>query len=662
MAGALEAVHPVLHRDVKPSNVLVRAFRPLDLVLSDFGLARSTEHSHIVSTVAGSIAYQSPEALDGGASAARDWWAVGMIIAEAAIGRHPFHDLELGWPSTLEMRIALTTRPVPLDEIHDPRIRLLCRGLLTRDPRHRWGAGEIHAWTAGGSPPVVDDAGAAKAHDTAAIQPFVFAGQRCTSPEQLAPLFAQHWNDALRLVSGQASEAPDYVRLILWLQEHENRAALRVLEQGAQDRSFARRLFRLLRVLRPELPPTFRGEVIDLDGLLVLAARAAGGDADASTVVYDLQQLGIIGELAREDEHADMITLDQRWTAQVELLNRLRDQLGAIGTPLADGDVERAARARILTALLDPTALETLAQTVGSSDQPALAENDQLRTVFEQTLGDRDEPARLIAALLVQDAARDELPRIRAARQAAEERVRIEREAGEQAAREQREREYTQRAQAQRMARAAMLSDLVSSFLTSVRIIGGIGLLSSLIATIWSSTTFEVADGGSEYGQGLRLLLGVTALTALPALGASFGFDILAARGRWQGRALSQIPSWHRFALVAAAVGPPLLVFVSHWGEPFSDWGGGDHGPPVWFWLIGPATLATVHIGCLINRATRSIDARRAYLVIGLAAAAGLLAGWALREATFLRNSSIELPLLGMAPDETSSSARGTSR
>ena len=420
LATALEAVHPVLHRDVKPTNVFVRSRRPLDLVLGDFGLARSTAFTHIVSTVAGSLAYQSPEALDGGASPARDWWAAGMIFAEAALGRHPFYDEALGWPGVAEMRIALTTRPVPLDGIEDERVRLLCRGLLVRDPRGRWGATEVRAWLDGVSPVVAAEPEAIAAA-AAAISPFIFAGERHASPRDLAPSLAQHWDDALRLISGAASEAPEFVRLVGWLQDHNHQAALRVLEAG-HDRSFARRLFRLLRALDPQLPPSFRGYLIDRQGLHELSQTAVHGDRPAATALHDILNLGILGELAREEEHGALISLEHAWRLQAELLRQLHDELGPVGETLGDESVQRIAHAQILLALLDTDAHDQLATlTQGAEAEAALQENSDLRTLFLRTRGSGDEPARLIAATLIRDAALDALPRIRADRQAAEE-------------------------------------------------------------------------------------------------------------------------------------------------------------------------------------------------------------------------------------------------
>lgn len=89
---ALAAVHAagVLHRDVKPANVLLTDDGP---VLIDFGLAQGTEDVRVTSTgiVVGTPGYLAPEILDGdepGESA--DWWGWSAALAFAATGRPPF--------------------------------------------------------------------------------------------------------------------------------------------------------------------------------------------------------------------------------------------------------------------------------------------------------------------------------------------------------------------------------------------------------------------------------------------------------------------------------------------------------------------------------------------------------------------------------------------
>ena len=143
VAGGLVELHRlgIVHRDLKPENVLVRRARPLDVVVTDFGLSRAPEQSVVAASRSGTLAYLSPETLlhkGAHSSKARDWWALGMIARELLTGVRPFEE-------TTEAGIhqALMLRPVDLSDIADPRARLLCRGLLHRDPADRWGAREV---------------------------------------------------------------------------------------------------------------------------------------------------------------------------------------------------------------------------------------------------------------------------------------------------------------------------------------------------------------------------------------------------------------------------------------------------------------------------------------------------------------------------------------
>ena len=62
VSEAIESMHPMYHGDVKPQNILVRSREPLDLVLTDFGLARDMEgRDRITSLGQGTHLYQPPE-------------------------------------------------------------------------------------------------------------------------------------------------------------------------------------------------------------------------------------------------------------------------------------------------------------------------------------------------------------------------------------------------------------------------------------------------------------------------------------------------------------------------------------------------------------------------------------------------------------------------
>jgi len=96
LCGALAAAHSagVVHRDVKPSNVLCGAGPQLDVRLCDFGLARTAELSGLTTAnaVLGTPEYMAPEVVvDGHADPRSDIYSLGVMLFEAATGRLPFY-------------------------------------------------------------------------------------------------------------------------------------------------------------------------------------------------------------------------------------------------------------------------------------------------------------------------------------------------------------------------------------------------------------------------------------------------------------------------------------------------------------------------------------------------------------------------------------------
>ena len=91
LAEGLETLHrrKLLHRDVKPSNVLVTPEGRL--VILDFGLVRSFEEGfHSLVTLAGTPDYMAPEQAAGAAvTEASDWYAVGVMLYQSLTGHLP---------------------------------------------------------------------------------------------------------------------------------------------------------------------------------------------------------------------------------------------------------------------------------------------------------------------------------------------------------------------------------------------------------------------------------------------------------------------------------------------------------------------------------------------------------------------------------------------
>ncbi len=149
IAEALNVLHKnnIIHRDLKPANILIRDKDKLDLVLTDFGIARALEEdlSKVQTTgFKGTTHYMAPEELSGYFGKEIDWWHLGVIVYELVFGKHPFEGL------TDKVVInALITKGIEIPQSIPEKYSLLLKGLLARDYKKRWGYEQVKRWLSG---------------------------------------------------------------------------------------------------------------------------------------------------------------------------------------------------------------------------------------------------------------------------------------------------------------------------------------------------------------------------------------------------------------------------------------------------------------------------------------------------------------------------------
>ena len=82
---------PVLHRDLKPDNILLGLDQTLRIV--DFGLAARLLDRGYAPGVAGALSYMAPETTQGESVPASDVYSIGIILYQGLTGQHPFAHL-----------------------------------------------------------------------------------------------------------------------------------------------------------------------------------------------------------------------------------------------------------------------------------------------------------------------------------------------------------------------------------------------------------------------------------------------------------------------------------------------------------------------------------------------------------------------------------------
>ncbi|WP_406113175.1 serine/threonine-protein kinase [Kitasatospora purpeofusca] len=140
LAEALDALHAahrrgIVHRDVKPSNLMLRADGRV--TVTDFGIARSMAGTRLTAShaVIGTALYMAPEQAEGKAvTPAVDLYAIGVVCYELLVGRPPFTG-----GGMLEVALKHLREPAPeLPGDIPPAVRAFVATALAKEPGERF--------------------------------------------------------------------------------------------------------------------------------------------------------------------------------------------------------------------------------------------------------------------------------------------------------------------------------------------------------------------------------------------------------------------------------------------------------------------------------------------------------------------------------------------
>ncbi len=198
VAAALEVAHRkgIVHRDVKPGNILITDAG--DVKVTDFGIARAVSEASmtVTGTTLGSVHYFSPEQARGDeVTGASDVYALAIVLFEMLTGRRPF---EGDSAAAVALKRLTEDAPTPTAVGHPlpPGLEAILMRALSRDPAERFPdagafAEALRVWRRdpdAAVPLAAGAAGPAVARTPPAGEPTVYVPPRVTRPADRVPV------------------------------------------------------------------------------------------------------------------------------------------------------------------------------------------------------------------------------------------------------------------------------------------------------------------------------------------------------------------------------------------------------------------------------------------------------------------------------------------
>ena len=307
VSEAIAAFHAagLAHHDIKPENVLVRSDTPLDLVLSDFGLAVVADRKTYYATNRNAtIAYQAPETLLQIGGPPRDYWALGLTVAMAATGNPPYDGQ--GDHAIYKQHTAQIP-PQIIEDMPDGRLKQLCRGLTRYDPKKRWKIDEVRRWLAGEDPAVAADKPAAGV--TAGGVGF---NQRVfLSASELAAELVSSWELAAQILGVSGTREPFLHKVMVEFSSDALGELSQRWETNPPKRQFVNEaIVDLVAALDPDHDAWFQDRPLTPD---TIAAAALGDSEEDRLVVEVLRNEGILEAWGQSPRHGELGEIDRRW-------------------------------------------------------------------------------------------------------------------------------------------------------------------------------------------------------------------------------------------------------------------------------------------------------------------------------------------------------------